>query len=83
DCKVMEDVIPNVVDGTVGLVLAGQQDVESWEKKSGKQCLEEVGGEWTLVNNTLGGVRYDWSTRFGAGSSVEAVRKAKEGVVAE
>ena len=47
------------------------------------QGLEEVGGEWTLVNNTLGGVRYDWSTRFGAGSSVEAVRKAKEGVVAE
>ena len=79
DCKVMEDVIPKVVDGTVGLVLAGQQDEASWKKKTGKDCLEEVGGEWTLVNNTLGGSTFDWDNRFAAGSSVEAVRKAKEG----
>lgn len=78
DCKVMEDCIPQVVDGVIGLVLAGQQEESSWETKSGKACLEEVGGNWTLVNNTLGGSNFDWDSRFeAAGSGVKAVRKNK------
>ena len=73
DCKVMEDVIPNVVEETMDLVMKSHEMEGDEVKKSGKEICEEVNGKFRLLNDTFG-ERFDYGEQFGAGSGAEAVQ---------
>ena len=73
DCKVMEDIIPNVVEETMDLVMKSHEMEGGEVKKSGKEICEEVNGRFRLLNCTYG-EGFDFSEQFGAGNGIGAVK---------
>ena len=72
DCKVMEDVIPKVVDDSLALVLEGNGP--EGLARTGKDCLDKVkGSNFVLVNDDVGS-GYDWAVRVGVGSALVAAK---------
>ena len=73
DCKVHEDLIPKLIDDTLGLVVAaherrGEGDVVGiGEIKSGAELREHMGDNFVLLVDEVAGFEY-----LGAGASVRA-----------
>ena len=66
DCKVMEEVIPNVVEETMDIVMKSHVMEGEEVKMSGKKIWEEVNGRFKLLNDTFG-EGFDYRQRFGDG----------------